>query len=351
MSNPEYINKILSKLKTKHPKVIDFSKECPVPNPYPISRRARRPSEYYKMQIDDLTNKYFELVESKKCADERYKQILNELNYLYKLIENKSSCDTSSSSYIPMCSPVCNQPTINQQPIIYSVPTGKEDEIIVTDPNAKFAIVNMVGGGGAGGIGYVNNQYYYGGGGGGGAASLVSKPIPVTVNTIITIYIGKGGSQVTGQDGEASYAIFKYPDNKILTFKVNGGMNGHPLLSEIINLSTPRSLNTHSRDIQLQDMSVDGGGCGMTTVWAGIQGQPGIDGIITIPSQIPAIGSPGGASAFGEGGLGGMNNYDHIIGQNGTYGSGGGGSAPQLVIDETNVSGNGGDGLVTISFI
>lgn len=361
MNNPDYINKIVTKLKAKnkHIKVVDFSKECPIANPYPISRLAKKPSDYYKLQIDDLTTKYFDLLNAKQCSDERYKQILKELDYLYKLIESKCSCviNTSSECSIPMCPPIeqiVNNNSNNQNILKYEDPG--DNTFVITDPNVSFAVVSMTGGGGAGGIGYVDGQYYYGGGGGGGASSIVYKPVKVTLNTVITSYVGQGGSQLTQADGESSYVEFKYPDGSIVRYITQGGLGASPYIKNINTLTRTRSMNRDiSRNINIikdeVELQVNGGTPGKTSVWGGIEGQPGVDGIITVPSQIPAIGSPGGASMFGLGGLGGMNKYDEIIGQNGTYGSGGGGSAPQLVFDDQTVSGNGGNGVVLIQFM
>jgi hypothetical protein len=186
----------------------------------------------------------------------------------------------------------------------------------------------MTGGGGAGGVGHIQDMYYYAGGGGGSAASIINKPIPVLAGDILNVTVGKGSDlRYNLVGGESIVEVLRgNAINEILI--VGGGSNGSPNISLSLNVS--------------------GGRGGVTSVY-GINGFNGEDGMISMPSFRIAKPGTGAPSLFYPGGVGG--NAINPLGGNGLWGSGGGGSVPQSVVNfNAQVSGNGGDGVVILQW-
>lgn len=201
--------------------------------------------------------------------------------------------------------------------------------------NISKLFITLVGAGGAGGLGYISNNYYYSGGGGGSGAYARRIPIDVVPGHIVHINIGKGGDLSKNLDGEESYIeIVNNGGHVMKKISVNGGKNGHP----------------RSQD----DTSIEGGDPGVNIGAIYRNGDKGNSGSITLPSQSNVFGGNGADSGFANGGLGGghlIDNNIEFIGMDGSFGSGGGGSAPRTNIDLTQkLSGNGGDGYIMIEF-
>jgi hypothetical protein len=199
--------------------------------------------------------------------------------------------------------------------------------------------VTMSGGGGAGGNGVIKNGICYGGGGGGAGGACLKKPICISnpKNDKITVktVVGKGGTALS-PDGQLS-SISVYVGNKLVFNHVaHGGKRGG---------------NTH-----VDNKGGKGGACSTNEMFGGYDGK---QGSVTLSGIGKANGGRGGNSAFNEGGLGGNQidtfyldfekDYKKIEeqsgGENGSMGSGGGGSVPGL---EPTIVGNGGDGFVII---
>ncbi|QKF94564.1 hypothetical protein QKU48_gp1106 [Fadolivirus algeromassiliense] len=201
--------------------------------------------------------------------------------------------------------------------------------------NINKIFVTLIGGGGAGGLGYITNNYYYSGGGGGSGAYARRIPLKVSQGHFIIIKVGKGGDLSKNMDGsDSSIEIVNNGGHVLHKIIANGGKNAHPL----------------SQD----DISVKGGAAGINTGAYFRNGTSGNDGSVSLPSQTNVYGGDGADSGFASGGLGGgkiIGDDVDFIGSDGSYGSGGGGSAPRTNIDSNGkLSGNGGDGFIMIEF-
>lgn len=258
-------------------------------------------------------------------ADERYKQLIKEIDNLYILLEQtKGNAQCSPPFCAPLCPPLCSTLCPSNSLIFES------SSVFLSDKD-QFMFVSLTAGGGAGGVGYINDFYYVGGGGGGAGGAILKRPYKLKKGTIVEMIVGNGGSWDTFPDGEESRVVIKYPDGEVIELSVPPGLHGYPegsLARSLARSPTPPSIN------------VDGGkgGCGTCNNYV-ISGNDGIPGMISMPSLPPAIGSPGGGNIFADGG---------IRNKNGIYGSGGGGSDPQIGI---NSSGNGGSGIVIIELV
>jgi len=244
----------------------------------------------------------------------------------------------------------CKNRLTSSNSVLYTE-TNVIHEFIVPE-SVCIMFVTMVGGGGAGGIGCYDDQYYYSGGGGGAGACYIKKPIFVTPCTKIYIKVGMGGNINNDCCGQDTYIEYTYC-NETIKLVVCGGKNGNCDIS-IIN----KKLNGIS-------ISVNGGsgGQGIQIILNGNNGEPGQVSPPSNPymsltfniaagrggNSIMNIGGKGGSNYFSSGGLGGNN--VNFIGQDGQFGSGGGGSAPRMNIDcSMKLSGNGGNGLVILEY-
>lgn len=242
------------------------------------------------------------------------------------------------------------------------------DKLTISNTNAIYTIVNdldincmlyitMTSGGGAGGIGKIMGNLFISGSGGGGGSSILNKPLHIAPNQYLCIKLGKGGSAKNNQNGENSYLKLNDENNDILyELVMEGGKNGNPSICDIDSLH----INYE------QDINGGLGGNNNLSCGSGskinnyLSGQNGCSGQIGIPSQLVAIGGTGGSSHLEKGGNGGgsflcsggyggnSGNTPNIIGQNGRYGSGGGGSVP---LSNHNIDKLSGDGGNSIAFI
>ena len=283
---------------------------------------------------------------------------------------------------------------INQNSYLYTDVTKKHTLNIAE--NVKIIYITAIAGGGAGGIGFINGMYYYSGGGGGGGSCMVKKPIHVVEHTVININVGRGGSQMENIDGGDTIIEIIYPNNDKDVLCIAGGKNACPTKDIIINKNN--YVNTSSN---ANSNLVLGGTGGISSTTALFNGDVGNNGNISVPSQpIPTAGD-GGSTIMSNGGSGvgnisllsqplsttgnrelnttsndnnignssnyyltgkGGNNYfnkggrsgniDHFTGEDGSYGSGGGGSYPRYNINFNNkLSGNGGNRIVIIETV
>ena len=266
------------------------------------------------------------------CNNTRYEQFLSEIENIYDLININNECIENVNMEKVSCCPFRK---------VYT-DTTKIHKFII-DMEIDLMFVTIIGGGGAGGIGYIKNMYYYSGGGGGASACFIKKPIEVKKGSILKIKVGKGGNINCCRDGEDSFVEILTCDNNKNIVCVEGGKNGKSSLCF--------------------DGKVDGGKGGKNSYNKCFDGKDGKNGSISIPSQFLCYGGMGGNSHFylggdgggsyfslgGNGGNGG--NSANIIGCDGKYGSGGGGSAPKCNIDKNEkLSGDGGDGIVIIEW-
>ena len=279
-------------------------------------------TDYLKAQLSSIGNQYDALLGQQKINDTRYNQILTELNNLYDLV-------TINQENITNITNIINNEYDLTKVIVYEQVNITNTLKIDVD---SYVFITMVGGGGAGGIGYINNIYYYGGGGGGSGSFIVNKPIQVVAGTIIYTTVGEGGDISVPRNGGSSTVIILDPSGNTETIIVCGGKNGHP--------SDPSDTSV---------LGGAGGSCDGCIITKGIDGDPGT---ISVPSQISAIGGKGGCSNFDSGGAGGgtysIENSVILIGEDGRLGSGGGGSAPRMLI-EGKLSGYGGNGIIILN--
>lgn len=300
---------------------------------------------------------------------------LNKINEAYiKIFKDLQQTTIKQNEIITQLTELCE----NTQPCNHQCNT-QSSNIMYTDtsqthifkPTTKIIFVTMVGGGGAGGLGYVSGSYYYAGGGGGAGACIIKKPIEIEENTIIKITIGKGGSLLDNIDGQNTIVEIITP-NKTYTIIATGGTNGNPKKTDsVINSNAPTYLTPSSSTY----INVSGGKGGNSDLASFLKGSDGENGNVSIPSQAMAIGGNGGSSALYKGGNGGGyrdsnsmhkggnggGNYfssggtggtvDNMMGEDGKYGSGGGGCCPRVKIDFTQkLSGDGGNGMVLIEW-
>lgn len=247
----------------------------------------------------------------------------------------------------------------NFQNLCCSQPITITDTSSITTQAIEFdcsATIMVAGGGGAGGIGIVDDFYYYSGGGG-GSSECAYKVVYLKAGYTIKIKIGKGGTATT--EAEPSWIeICDTFGNSVLIIQASAGENGHPNISEISEPETDRGLfdddseQILSRDVEpIQQITVGGGNGGGNSPFPIYNGQPGEDGEISFPSFIPPRGGKGAENALSIGGVGGISS-ESMIGSDGIFGSGGGGSIARSNIDLTKkLSGNGGDGIVKIRWI
>jgi hypothetical protein len=218
----------------------------------------------------------------------------------------------------------------------------------LTEP--KMLYVTMSAGGGAGGIGRVVRGYFISGGGGGAGSTVRLKPVQLNPQQQLHVKLGRGGIAKSGLNGETSYLRVVQGEMVVYELILAGGRNGHPLSIDIKN---PQVVYEHE---------TKGGAGGRSRLHDSLSGQSGQEGVIGIPSQLVALGGQGGNNSFEQGGNGGGNglgmggcggnnppNVD-IIGQDGQFGSGGGGSCPLSNHELEKLSGHGGDGFAMIQF-
>lgn len=282
--------------------------------------------DYMQEQINFLNISYSQLIDEVICENKKYQKLASEINKIPCKINEIINMDTCSHT----CEHQCGKKMFTD--------TNKEHKFVI-EHDIEFICLTMVAGGGAGGVGFVKDMFFYSGGGGGSGACLINCPIPVKKGTIIKIQVGKGGNLNTKRNGQNTIVEIINPDLKMQCIQTNGGENGCP------------SIECE------KDVSGGIGGISGVSVLSGANGQ---NGMISMPSARTAIAGNGGNSVFFNGGNGGGNMFgiggtggtiDELIGQDGKFGSGGGGSCPRNIIDTTQkISGNGGDGLVIIEW-
>lgn len=305
---------------------------------------------YKDLQIECMKEQCSSLISENNMNIERYKQLLKEIDNMYILLENVSTlkCECSGGSPIDCPGESSTGTCSNTKIFKYKA----QVQIFSFPLNVTFAYISAVGGGGAGGVGFIKDMYYYSGGGGGAGSCIIKKPIKIVPNTIVKVIIGKGGvaskDEQDKQKGGDTIIEFIYPNGSTKIFILKGGWNGHPYFSEVGK--------TLSNSIAVKPGEGGKDDCGLTF----LSGSDGCPGTITIPSQIAACGGKGGSSLMGgggkgggnyfsSGGSGGKNSSDNLYGENGEFGSGGGGSVPRFIHDSI-LSGNGGDGIVIIEW-
>lgn len=222
----------------------------------------------------------------------------------------------------------------------------------------NVCFLTMVAGGGAGGIGFIKDIKYYSGSGGGSGACIIKRPIKIKKCSILRVKVGKGGTLMTnnGEDSEVEIINCGTISECI---KVFGGCNGSPSYEEV----------EYYRTHDIPSDKVFFGGCsGKHDQCDTFSGRKGADGNISYMSQlllsggcgcsnIFMSGGKGGSSIFMVGGSGGLcksiTNYDKnlLIGCDGKFGSGGGGSCARLKPNYSEkLSGNGGNGFILIEW-
>ena len=284
--------------------------------------------DFIQNQLNMIHSSYMEIINETVVENNRYKTIIEEINNINDIIEN---IQINNRQHDHTCSHSCGK-------VIYT-DVNKVHQFVV-EHDIEFIYLTMAAGGGAGGVGFIDNLYYYSGGGGGAGSCVINKPVKVTCGTIIHIKVGRGSDLRKDLEGEDSYVEIYHPHCKgKVIVRTKGGCNGNPNL-------------TYNHDVS--------GGKGGDGEYCMLDGCRGEDGHISLPSYTCALGGNGGASLFYKGGRGGGNyfghggkggNLDDLIGEDGSYGSGGGGSCPKTIIDlNYQVSGNGGDGVIIIEW-
>lgn len=292
------------------------------------------------LQMECMKKQYSDLINENNTNNLRYKQLLKEIDNMYLLLESNinKNCNNECNE-CNKCEDSCNNNSTCSNTAIFKYNSKIQTHIIGNCTN--FIYITAVGAGGAGGVGLVKDMYYYSGGGGGAGACIIKKPIKVTPGTIINVYVGLGGfikPDLSGENGENTTIEILYPNGTIKTLVLHGGNNGFPF-NNVLQVNGGKG-------------GIDD--CGLTF----LNGADGSDGCITIPSQIAACGGKGGKSMMCNGGKGGGNYFDNggkggttnmLSGENGEFGSGGGGSIPRFIPNDIP-SGLGGDGIVIIEW-
>lgn len=338
---------------------------------------------FLQLQIDALTENYKKLLEKHHCENIRYKQIITELDNLYLIFEDHDDKVEKISDCIKN-----GISTANYGRMVYT-DTSKIHNLII-DADIEMLFLTIVAGGGAGGIGFVKDMYYFSGGGGGAGACYIKKPIKASKNTLLKIKVGKGGYLKgchKSEHGEDSFVEIFHPqlsctsctsctssdsysntihccdchNQRCELILTKGGKNAHP------NNNQVSCYLNNNNDIDMCCVEISGGKGGVNDFKC-FDGDDGGDGCVSVPSQFAASGGNGGCSCIYEGGCGGGNYFNNggaggnylsssdrsgcmIIGSDGKFGSGGGGSAPKINIDfKKKLSGYGGDGIVIIEW-
>jgi hypothetical protein len=293
--------------------------------------------EYIELQLNYLNQKFERILTLKDTSDNRYKQLVSELETIYTILDN---------NYCPTKQDISGSDNCCTTRQVYTDIETEHHYIVNKD--ISYIFLTMVGGGGCGGIGYVDNFYYYSGSGGGSGACIFKKPISVCIGTVIKITVGKGGNSLTNNNGTQSSVKIIYPNGKCEVSCVDGGFNGNPSIMDF--------------ECNKLNDNVKGGKGGQhhDCCLAFLDGCSGEDGEVALPSFATAQPGNGGSSAFANGGKGGSNIlseggsggiYTDLVGKDGKFGSGGGGSCPRILKPEhfkDKLSGNGGNGLVII---
>lgn len=293
--------------------------------------------DYIQNQLNDIKKLFILEYEKNELDIERYKQLYLEIDKINNVMEDclLKKCGDSKIE-CQSCNVIFNETDAIH---IYEI-----SECI------KWIYITVVGGGGAGGCGSIVNSIYYSGGGGGSGAAIVKKPIFTGgKKTVLQITVGKGGSMMSGScDGTATIVKVIIEGQPTITITVEGGKSGNPICGD-------------DNTTQI----VDGGTGGKTDTCVQLGGCDGSPGSITIPSQPVANGGNGASSILASGGTGGGNIFasggkgfimtytgEFFVGENGTFGSGGGGAVPRLNLANLPIqlSGNGGDGVCIIEW-
>ena len=167
--------------------------------------------------------------------------------------------------------------------------------------------------------------------------SIVQNAKNATNNVVdnpVSNSIDNTTSNISADGGNTTIDIC-YPSGKIISFILQGGKAGNPLLSHVKNIKNEE---------HKFDSLVAIGGLGGHHRHEFLSGMNGEDGEGDAPGN-------GGASIFDDGGSGGNENCPS--GKNGKYGSGGGGSVPREIDnmrDTDKLSGAGGNGVVIIEW-
>lgn len=200
--------------------------------------------------------------------------------------------------------------------------------------------LTAVAGGGAGGIGFIKAITFINGAGG-SAGEHMEKLLHIDAGTIMEIKLGKGGDAKLERQGEPTSVKIKKL-GKIEDFACPGGRNGHPYLSEIVQvnqLTVPIDADQNLHNLiepgkldNLQEPTQNG--------------QPGSFSLPSFPNL------PGGGGCSSQTGTGGS----PIVTGNergcGDKGSGGGGSiANDIDLCKEKLSGCGGDGYAIVEIL
>lgn len=302
--------------------------------------------KFLKLQIEDSNIKYKQLLKQKNFADERYKQIVHELDNLYNLVGDNTSNTLN----------ICNTSNSCKKCLVFDEPGKCYTHTVECD--AQYIFITMVGGGGAGGVGHVVGSYYYSGGGGGGSACIVNKPVKVGCGYILNIYVGVGGSQNPFQEATTSTIEIVSPYGDTVCVSAAAGSNAYPTMCCEQNVCGGDGGSSGTETTEFNN--INNNIINNTNLINVANGNNGQNGVTSIPSQMSAYGGKGGSTMLYTGGAGGGTYFASggtggnsvvLIGQDGQYGSGGGGSAPKSTVNKTEkVSGNGGDGVIIVQF-
>jgi hypothetical protein len=280
--------------------------------------------------------------------------VSHNIETIYRSLENcldkiKSlEAKTGGLGPAPVSAPVPIPAPTSGRPSFY---VSGPDSVVIDLANElpklpEVIFITMVGAGGAGGSGYIENDNAYSGGGG-GAGETVHKYILSMKGSTGKLFVtaGLGGDNVRPDGSDSSVEVEMIDSHRrIVTASGGHGANTNP------NLGGQGSCNK-LHDFEQSDRVERSDRIGL------FSGKNGSDGQIQFASDPMSIqGGKGGNSYFAAGGCGG---YSHYIkdtlektvlnpqGEDGSFGSGGGGSAPGLSKD---LVGKGGHGFVLIEY-
>lgn len=303
---------------------------------------------FLQNRVNYLNDRYSRLKYAQRRTNRRYKKIMDEIYDIAEDVEANNENIVSMSS---------QESCVGQTNRIYLDNCKKVTKIKICI-DIRVIFVSMAGGGGAGGIGCVRGNKYISGGGGGSGMCCIKKPINVKKGYTLKVKVGSGGSSMKNINGRDTYikVYGKCKHKYIGTITACGGQNGNPTINHIYSsdMDVPfnggKTMTCNEDSNQVDDTN---------TINLSNDGQ---DGQLTFPSQTALCAGDGGNNVFFEGGAGGSNIFnsggtrgiyeeDKYNGEDGNFGSGGGGSCPRLGLeDKEKLSGSGGNGFVLIEW-
>jgi len=282
---------------------------------------------------------YQHLSSSLNSVHEKVEQLTRELNSLKSKLSALDGSVVSPAPVMPVSTNVQTKLLGMKSHCIFGpVSTVLDLSSDIGNIEGNLVFVTLVGGGGAGSSGMAGGQVIRRSGSGGGAGETIHRRIislyGCTGKLIITA--GAGGDSSSPNGGYTSVEP-EMIDHSRSPIVAHGGLGG----------SISESFSTGGEGAKSETYK-------MASVFDGQDGQDGQEQ--DLPGPVSIQGGSGGSSYFAQGGFGG---YAHYVkdalektvpspkGQDGSFGSGGGGSIPGI---SSSMIGKGGHGFVIVEY-